>query len=137
MTCVMIVDDDVDIRRSIADALELEGYEVLQAADGREALQKLRQNTRPAAIVLDLMMPGMNGWQFRDAQRNDPELADIPVIVASASGRQGTIEADSYVTKPFSLETLFHAIASCASIEARRISSSRAFSALPPPRTHE
>ncbi len=107
----MVVDDEVDIRRGIADALELEGYEVVEAADGREALQKLRQYTRPAAIVLDLMMPGMNGWQFRDEQRRDPELADIPVIVVSARNRDDTIHADSYVTKPFALGTLFDAIA--------------------------
>lgn len=110
MTCIMIVEDDVDIRRGIADALQFEGYQVVEAADGREALQKLRQYTRPAAIVLDLMMPGMNGWQFRDAQRDDPELADIPVIVASAQDRDDRIQADIYVTKPFSLETLFDAI---------------------------
>jgi CheY-like chemotaxis protein len=112
---VMIVDDDADIRCGIAYALELEGYEVVQARDGREALQKLRHALRPAAIVLDLMMPGMNGWQFREEQRRDPELAKIPVIVTTArGGSDGTIQADAFVSKPFSLEILFEAIARCA-----------------------
>jgi CheY-like chemotaxis protein len=116
MTRVMIIEDEVDIRQGIAVALELEGYEVVEAADGREALQKLRQYAPPAAILLDLMMPGMNGWQFRDEQRRDPELAKIPVIVVSAAGRDASIPADSYVTKPFALETLFDALAGCAGL---------------------
>ncbi len=114
MTRVMIVDDDLDIRRGIAFALELEGYEVVEAADGREALQKLQQHARPAAIVLDLMMPRMNGWQFREAQQRDPELADIPVIAVSAAAGDESIHADAYVRKPFALGTLFDAIARCA-----------------------
>src|SRR5512134_1268402 len=84
MKRVMVVDDDVDIRRGIAVALELEGYEVVEAGDGREALQKLRDSAPPVAIFLDLRMPGMNGWQFREEQRRDAELAKIPVIVVSA-----------------------------------------------------
>jgi CheY-like chemotaxis protein len=111
MKRVMIVEDDRDIRRCVVDALELDGYEVLEAADGREALQKLRRTTPPAAIVLDLMMPGMNGWQFRDAQQSDPELASIPVIVMSARIRDDSIHADGYVTKPFALDTLVGEIA--------------------------
>jgi CheY-like chemotaxis protein len=116
MTRVMVVDDDVDIRRGIADALEFEGYEVVQAGDGRDALQKLRQRLRPAAIILDLMMPRMNGWQFREEQLRDPELAKIPVIVVSARGRDdtGTVDADAFVPKPFPLDALFAAIARCA-----------------------
>ncbi len=115
MTRVMVVDDDMDIRCGIADALELEGYEVVQARDGLEALQKLRHPLRPAAIILDLMMPGMNGWRFREEQRRDPELASIPVIVISAQGG-GTddVGAEAYVPKPFALDTLFEAIARCA-----------------------
>jgi CheY-like chemotaxis protein len=113
MKRVMIVDDDVDIRRGIVDALELEGYEVVEAADGREALQKL-QRERPAAIVLDLMMPGMNGWQFRDEQQRDPEIASIPVIVVSARSRDHVIPGTTYVAKPFGVDTLLDAIARCA-----------------------
>lgn len=114
MKRVMVVDDERDIRRGIADALELEGYEVVEAADGCEALEKLRQSERPAAIVLDLMMPRMNGWQFRDEQRRDPELAKIPVIVVSAQPRDASILADGYLRKPFALGTLFDALARCA-----------------------
>lgn len=109
----MVVEDDMDIRRGIALALALEGYEVVEAADGREALQKLRECAPPAAIFLDLKMPGMNGWQFRDEQRRDPELAKIPVIVVSAETPGDSVPADSYVAKPFALRSLFEAMARC------------------------
>src|SRR3954470_12387725 len=82
---VLVVDDDPDIRESVRLVLEDEGYEVEEAADGAAALALLRAaTTRPDVILLDLMMPVMNGWQFRAAQLADDDLADIPVIVLSA-----------------------------------------------------
>ena len=114
MKRVMVVEDDVDIRRGVVDALELEGYEVVEAGDGREALRKLRELARPAAIVLDLMMPGMNGWQFRDEQQRDPELARIPVIVVSARMPDDSMPATTYVAKPFGVDTLLDAIVRCS-----------------------
>ncbi len=86
-TSVLIVDDDTDVRQALSELLEDEGYRVEGAADGRDALAKLRQGLRPAVILLDLMMPGMNGWDFRQEQLDDPELRHLPVVVVTASGR--------------------------------------------------
>lgn len=82
---LLVVDDDLDIRDALQDAFELEGYSVLLAADGLEALAHLRQQgSRPHLILLDLMMPRMDGFAFREALRHDTSLSDIPVVVASA-----------------------------------------------------
>jgi len=82
---LLVVDDDLDIRDALQDAFELEGYSVLVAADGLEALAHLRrEGSRPQLILLDLMMPRMDGFAFREALRHDLALADIPVVVASA-----------------------------------------------------
>lgn len=83
---VLIVDDDTDLRRALTELLEEEGYAVVGAADGRDALAKLQAGLRPALILLDLMMPGMNGWDFRKAQLDDPELRALSVVVVTASG---------------------------------------------------
>ena len=83
---LLLVDDDDAIRESLREALEEDGFEVVTAANGREALDCLRNNPRPSAILLDLMMPVMDGWEFRDAQLSDPSLRAIPVLVISASG---------------------------------------------------
>lgn len=85
-TPVLIVDDDTDLRRALSELLEEEGYAVEGAADGRDALAKLQGGLRPGLILLDLMMPGMNGWDFRKAQLDDPELRALPVVVVTASG---------------------------------------------------
>jgi CheY-like chemotaxis protein len=81
---VLVIDDDADLRDCLADLLGLAGYEVHEAAGGREALDALRGGLRPSLILLDLMMPEMSGWEFREAQRGDPELRSIPVVVLTA-----------------------------------------------------
>jgi CheY-like chemotaxis protein len=83
---ILIVDDDTDVRRALTELLEEEGYAVAGAANGRAALELIRGGFRPALILLDLMMPGMNGWDFRTAQMRDPELSAVPVVVVTASG---------------------------------------------------
>jgi CheY-like chemotaxis protein len=111
MACVLVVDDEVDIRQAVAEVLTDEGYQVCSAADGAEALDQLHA-FRPNLVLLDLMMPGMNGWEFRAAQRGDPDpaVAKTPVVVLSALGREGAIEADAYIQKPFDLEDLLSAV---------------------------
>lgn len=79
----MIVDDDDDIRMAVQIVLETYGYRPITASDGVEALDQLRAGERPCLIILDLMMPGMDGQQFREAQLDDPALAPIPVVVLS------------------------------------------------------
>jgi CheY-like chemotaxis protein len=83
---VLVVDDDGDIRESLMEAFEEHGYRVLGARDGEDAFAKIRQApVPPCLIVLDLMMPNMDGWTFREEQRRRPELAVIPVVVMSAN----------------------------------------------------
>ena len=107
---VMIVDDEEDIRSMIRLALELKGYNVVEASDGRDALRQLREGARPGLILLDLMMPGMNGWDFRDQQARDPELAEIPVLVFTGDTRitqkVRELGAAGYVKKPVGFHSL-------------------------------
>lgn len=81
---VMVVDDDADLREALSMVLELEGVQAITACDGADALAKLRAGERPALILLDLMMPNMNGAEFRSAQQQDPALSGIPVVLISA-----------------------------------------------------
>jgi len=107
MARVLVVDDEFDIRQAVSEALVDEGYDVVAAADGAEALRQLRVY-HPHVVLLDLMMPGMNGWEFRRAQQDDPDpaVSDIPVVVLSASGRVGSIQAEAFLQKPFELDDL-------------------------------
>jgi CheY-like chemotaxis protein len=105
---VLVVDDDEGVRESLALALELEGYAIVRAADGIDALIALRTGARPDVIVLDLEMPIMPGWEFREKQLSDPALAAIPVVVVSASSR--AVSADRRLTKPFDLDALLCAV---------------------------
>jgi len=85
---VLVVDDDEDIRLAMSDTLEAEGYAVLLAENGLDALAKLRASSAlPNLILLDLMMPKMDGWGFCAAQRQDAALAPIPVVIVSADSR--------------------------------------------------
>ena len=84
---VLIVEDDDDIRGALASALDALGYHVEVAENGQKALEILRSQDHPCLILLDLMMPVMDGWEFRKQQLSDPGLAAIPTIVISADGR--------------------------------------------------
>ena len=83
---LLLVEDDPAILHPLRDLLELEGYSVVTAQDGIEALARLRTE-RPALIILDLMMPNMDGWEFRSRQLSDPSLATVPVVVLTADPR--------------------------------------------------
>jgi CheY-like chemotaxis protein len=109
MAAVLVVDDEMDIREAVAEVLAAEGYEVYAAGDGAEALRKAR-SVHPSLVLLDLMMPGMNGWEFRAAQANDPELRQIPVVVLSALGRVSGLDAEGFIQKPFDLDELLSAV---------------------------
>jgi CheY-like chemotaxis protein len=106
MSCdvVMVVDDYADIREGIAVALELAGYTVVTASNGFDALAKLHEGLRPCLIVLDMMMPVMNGFEFREAQMGNPDLAKIPLIAYSAvtdpNETARHLRADAYLYKP-------------------------------------
>jgi CheY-like chemotaxis protein len=121
---VLVVDDEVDIRTAMTEVLEEEGYEVYAAGDGKEGLDRLREK-QPSVILLDLMMPGMNGWEFRRAQQREPEVSDIPVIVLTAMGRAPSIEAQSFLQKPFDLDTLLDEVRRWTSHDAERRAAER------------
>jgi len=93
---ILLVEDDFDLRDIIQDILEDEGYDVVPAHDGRQALEYLRSaaDPRPDAVVLDLMLPHVSGWEVLDATRSEADLGTIPVIVISAAERQRTSSAD-------------------------------------------
>jgi signal transduction histidine kinase len=110
---ILLVEDDLGIRNALKGVLEDEGYLVRTAANGVEALQILRSGATPNLIVLDLRMPEMDGWEFRAAQKNDPELMAIPVLAVSADGsaKAAAIDAAVYLRKPLSTDTLLNAVA--------------------------
>ena len=86
MARVLVVDDDGELRDVLRESVELDGHTALVASNGREALRVLREQGADV-VVLDLMMPVMNGWQFLEAVRAEPRLAQVPVIVISAAAR--------------------------------------------------
>jgi CheY-like chemotaxis protein len=90
---VLVVDDDDDIREAFATYLAAVGFDVVTACDGADALRVLRAARDFCLVVLDLFMPGMNGWEFREQQLRDPDLAGIPVVVVSAAGRDSGMAA--------------------------------------------
>ena len=81
---ILVVEDDWSLRDPLVELLAEEGYSVVGAANGAEALGYIHRNHPPGLILLDLMMPGMNGWEFHNLLQRDPKLANIPVIVISA-----------------------------------------------------
>jgi CheY-like chemotaxis protein len=112
---VLVVDDDEDIRAAIAEVLTLKGYRVAGAADGKEALERLRAGVRPCVILLDLMMPVMDGRQFRDEQQRDPRFAHIPVVLFSGDTLlDQSVEAlapAGYLRKPLEMLELLATVA--------------------------
>jgi CheY-like chemotaxis protein len=113
---VLVVEDDDELRIALKESLVAEGYEVETASNGAEALAVLRKDEtkRPAVILLDLMMPVMNGWQFITAQKDDPKLALIPVVVLSAVGSHvqsvAPLDVAAFMRKPFELDALLDTI---------------------------
>lgn len=109
---VMVVEDDEGIRDALCDLLAAEGFEVVPAVNGADALQRLRNGPRPDVILLDLMMPVMDGWAFRAEQRRDPAIADVPVVVITASRNAdvASLEPRAFLRKPIDFDDLLKAI---------------------------
>jgi two-component system chemotaxis response regulator CheY len=115
-TRILVVDDDRDIREILHEALADCGYTVAEAIDGRDALEQIRAAEElPDLILLDLMMPRMNGVEFRDEMMNDDRLKRIPVIVLTADAKaRSKVEAmnvEAHLLKPVRLRELFELIA--------------------------
>lgn len=107
---ILVVEDDEVIRESLEELLQEEGYAVRVAPEGRSALTMLRTGFRPRIVLLDLMMPVMDGWQFWDAMQMDHELATIPVVVVSAAREKAPAGVLRCLTKPIDLKYLLATI---------------------------
>jgi signal transduction histidine kinase len=105
---ILVVEDDAQILAIVALLLEDEGYLIDTASDGKQALSRLRDGPLPDLIVLDLMLPKLDGWEFRAIQRADPGLASIPVLAVSAdsSAKAAAIDATGFLSKPFRADDL-------------------------------
>jgi len=115
--CVVIVDDDVSQRELVALLLRREGFRAETFANGLDALRYLKRGASPCLIVLDLMMPVMDGWEFRRHQCDDPTLAKIPVLILSGLGpeRVADLGGAAFLKKPFDLDLLLQYVRRCCS----------------------
>lgn len=109
---VLVIEDDQDLRDIVSEVLGTHGYRTECAIDGKDALSKLGDGRRPCVILLDLMMPVMDGFQFREEQGKDPAIADIPVVAITAAGKSvsSRIDAAEVLPKPFGLDEVRGAI---------------------------
>lgn len=117
---VLVIEDELEVREAIRDVLELQGYNVMLAADGFEAVETIQSlkkvNRLPCMILLDLMMPKMNGWEFLDFHKSDTDISHIPVVICSAYKESAVaIKPAAVITKPIQRTSLLQAVGSfCA-----------------------
>src|SRR5262245_22661189 len=109
---VLIVEDDADLREMMAQLLALEGFVATTVANGLEALEYLERGDKPDIILLDLMMPVMDGWEFRRQQQSDPTLASVPVVILSAldQRRAAEVNAVAFLKKPLDFDRLLQLV---------------------------
>jgi two-component system, chemotaxis family, chemotaxis protein CheY len=112
---VLLVEDDLDARDVLQDLLEDEGFDVVPAANGKQAIDYLTLDMEDGAdlVILDLMMPMISGWEVLEKMTDDNRLAHIPVLVLSAVTTSKPSRAQGFLRKPFALETLVNAIRGC------------------------
>src|SRR5712692_2903624 len=110
---ILVVEDDADIRDSLKELLEEEGYRIETAANGQQALARMQEPAPPHVILLDLMMPVMDGWEFQRELRQLPAYWEIPVIVLSASKVfREPLDAKAFIPKPVDAEVLLETLES-------------------------
>lgn len=115
MVCsVLLVEDDPDLREDLAYLIQYEGFTVTTASNGRDALARLAEMGAPCVIILDLMMPVMDGWELRAELLKMPDFADVPVVllsgVADVESQAKSLQAVDYLTKPIDLKRLYSAV---------------------------
>jgi CheY-like chemotaxis protein len=108
---VLIVEDEEDLRELMCDALQMRGYTVVTAEEGSDALRKIDDIGPPCLILLDLLMPGMNGWDFFAKVRERPELASVPVIIHSSASSRAPAGVTRVLQKPLAFDTLVSIVA--------------------------
>jgi CheY-like chemotaxis protein len=114
---ILIIEDHDDIREPLVQMLRAEGYRVYEAKHGRDGIAALKHIPGRTLVLLDMMMPGMNGWEFLDARKGSNVLAELPVVVISAlsaaaalaNGEQG-VPAVGYLRKPIDVDALFDVV---------------------------
>jgi CheY-like chemotaxis protein len=113
---ILVVDDDADLRDTLQLLLNDRGYDVTAVAGGRAALDRLKAGARPRLILLDLMMPDMNGWQFLEQTRADAALRSIPVVIMTArtTANPALLPAGPVLQKPFDSQQLLDTVARIA-----------------------
>jgi CheY-like chemotaxis protein len=111
---IMVVDDDADVRDAVTDLLEGHGYAVIPASNGQEALDELKAGEKPSLILLDVMMPIMDGQAFSAEQQADPELSDIPVVAFTAFGaaldKMKDMKVSARIEKPVQADELLDSV---------------------------
>jgi CheY-like chemotaxis protein len=112
---ILVIEDDEDIRESLKELLEDSGYEVVCMSNGQHGLDHLRSGqVPPKLILLDLMMPVMDGHTFRVEQKNDPKLASIPVVIMTADGqvaaKKASADAQAFLRKPVNIDTVLEVV---------------------------
>jgi two-component system, chemotaxis family, chemotaxis protein CheY len=115
---ILIVEDEPAFREALAEILRDNGYSTTAAANGEEALSYLRSHPPPSLIILNLVMPVMNGWAFMAERGHDPSLAAIPVVILSGIsdvGREAdSLHAAAYLTKPVEIPALLDTVERCS-----------------------
>jgi two-component system, chemotaxis family, chemotaxis protein CheY len=107
---VLLVEDEDDLREMMQEALEFNGFMVVAARDGEEALDALDKIEYPCVVLLDLVMPRMNGWEFFDKMRERPELARVPVVVHSSAPSRAPEGVTRVLQKPLQLDRLLSVV---------------------------
>ncbi len=111
MATILVVEDNDDVREMMTVTLEYEGHNVHTAANGRQALAQLENGLYPCVILLDLMMPVMNGWELRSALQGDQRFKEIPLVVISAAGGDLISQAAGiFIPKPINVDTLLDVV---------------------------
>ncbi|HLV67804.1 MAG TPA: response regulator [Polyangiaceae bacterium] len=115
MADVLIIDDDIELREALAEGLSMEGFRVATVGNGREGLDYLQEAIPPHVILVDLIMPIMNGWQFCEAKNADPRLARIPVVALSAAAKKDPtspyfLDVQDIVVKPVMMDELLSVV---------------------------
>ena len=121
MNHILVVDDDPAIRDVVADILEMANYRVQTAGNGAEALDHIHSE-QPSVVLLDLMMPVMDGWEFLRKCRSEPPCAPVPVVIMSAarnaSGLAAELGAQAFLGKPFEMDAVLAIVESLATTTA-------------------
>jgi CheY-like chemotaxis protein len=107
---VLLVEDDAGIRDALAELLNEKGVRTWRARDGREAVRRLRSRKRPCLVLLDLMMSGMNGWEFLEIHREDKKLSSIPLVLVTAWVDTDRAQARALISKPIDASRLLRTV---------------------------